>query len=199
MSFHIDATKHRRSIRLKGYDYSQPGAYFVTIVTHERKCLFGKIEDGEVRLNDVGRMVEEAWIEVPNHYPGVECDTFLIMPNHIHAVIVLVGAGPSARPEPNGQPRGVAPTRNALALSLADVVHRFKTLTTKRYTDGVKQLGWNAFSGRLWQRNYFEHVIRNDESLHRVRQYIFENPARWKFDRENSLATKPEAAAAWSS
>lgn len=107
MSFHIDATKHRRSIRLKGYDYSQPGAYFVTLVTHERKCLFGKIEDGEVRLNDVGRMVEEAWIEVPNHYPGVECDTFLIMPNHIHAVIVLVGAGPSARPEPNGQPRGL--------------------------------------------------------------------------------------------
>jgi putative transposase len=197
MSFHLDATKHRRSIRLKRYDYSQSGAYFVTIVTHERKCLFGKIEDGEVRLNDVGRMAEEAWIEVPNHYSGVECDTFLIMPNHIHAVIVLVGAGHRARPEPNRQPRGVAPTRNALALSLPDVVHRFKTLTTKRYTDGVKQFGWNSFSGRLWQRNYFEHVIRNDESLDRIREYILDNPMRWEFDRDNPLVTRPEPKDAW--
>jgi putative transposase len=146
-------------------------------------------------------MWDEWWrrrgLKVPNHYPGVECDTFLIMPNHIHAVIVLVGAGPRARPEPNGQPRGVAPTRNALALSLPDVVHRFKTLTTKRYADAVKQLGWNSFSGRLWQRNYFEHIIRDEDSLNRIRQYILDNPMRWEFDRDNPLATRPEPKDAW--
>jgi len=80
---------------------------------------------------------------------------------------------------------------------LVDIVHRFKTLTTKRYVDGVKQFDWNRFESRLWQRNYFEHVIRNENSLNRIRQYILDNPARWKFDRENRLAMQPESADAW--
>jgi REP element-mobilizing transposase RayT len=132
---------HRRSIRLKGYDYSQPGAYFITICTQDRACLFGEVVDGEMRLNDAGQMVQD---EI-------------------------------------GQPQGVAPTK----LSLPDVVHRFKTMTTKRYIDGVKKFGWTPFRRRLWQRNYYEHIIRNDHALQRIREYIWTNPLRWHLDREN--------------
>ncbi len=175
---------HRRSIRLRGYDYARPGAYFVTICTKTRLCLFGDVVDGQMRLNDAGKMIQTTWCEIPDHYPGIDVDTFVIMPNHIHGIIILVGAGPRACPEPQvmGQPRGVAPTGS---LSLPDVVHRFKALTTRRYIDGVKQYGWPRFDGKLWQRNYYEHVIRNDESMARIRQYIVHNPARWAIDREN--------------
>ena len=96
-----------------------------------------------------------------------------------------------------GNHGGVAPTADCAALSLSDVVHRFKTLTTKRYIDGVKQLRWAGFAGRLWQRNYFEHVIRNEESMNRIRQYILDNPARWEFDCEKPLVTLPDSADAW--
>jgi putative transposase len=121
------------------------------------------------------------------------------MPNHIHG-IVLVGAGPRACPsttdshshKKQGQPQGVAPT-----LLLQDVVHRVKTLTTKRYVDGIKQFGWASFAGKLWQRNYSEHIIRNDESLNRIRHYIQDNLANWQFDRENPAATNLEAKDAW--
>jgi len=185
----MGTNKHRRSVRLKDYDYAQAGAYFVTIVVQGRKCLFGEIVDTEMRLNDAGRIIQTAWDDLPNHYAGVECDAFVIMPNHIHVIIVLVGAGPRARPERNGQPRGVAPTKRPSGLSLPDVVHRFKTQTTRRYMDGVNQFGWRPFDGRLWQRNYYEHIIRSEESLTRIRQYILDNPERWEFDRENPLAT----------
>jgi REP-associated tyrosine transposase len=187
---------HRRSIRLRDYDYAQINAYFVTIVAQGRKCLFGETIEGEMRLNVAGRMVEAVWNSFPKHYPSVECDAFVVMPNHVHAVIVL---GPRARPAPTGQPRGVAHTINA-SLALPDVVHRFKTLTTKQYIDGVKQNNWPSFVARLWQRNYFEHVIRNignEESLNRIRQYIVDNPAQWEFDRENPAATRPEPGLAW--
>ena len=190
---------HRRSIRLKGYDYTQPGAYFITICTQDRAYLFGEVVDGEMRLNNAGRMVQDVWNDLPTFYPGVQTDAFIVMPNHIHGIIILVGAGPRACPNPGpracpnpgcpdemgqprdmGQPRGVAPT-----MSLPDVVHRFKTMTTKRYIDGVKQFGWTPFRGRLWQRNYYEHIIRNEESLNRIREYILTNPMRWTLDREN--------------
>jgi REP-associated tyrosine transposase len=101
------------------------------------------------------------------------------MPNHVHGIIVLVGAGRSAHPE-RGQPQGIAP-----AISLADVVHRFKTITTNRYIHGVKESGWPRFSGRFWQRNYYEHIIRNEEELARVREYVANNPLQWENDREN--------------
>jgi len=172
---------HRRSIRLKGYDYSQPGAYFIAICTQDRACLFGEVVDGEMRLNDAGQMVQDVWDELPAFYPGVQTDAFIVMPNHIHGIIILVGAGSRACPDEIGQPQGVAPTR----LSLPDVVHRFKTMTTKRYIDGVKKFGWTPFRRRLWQRNYYEHIIRNDHALQRIREYIWTNPLRWHLDREN--------------
>lgn len=193
----ISPDKHRRSIRLRDYDYAKGGAYFVTFVIQDRKCLFGTIAGGQILPNDAGRMVQTVWDSLPSHYAGVESDAFVVMPNHIHGIISLVGTEPCARSAEKGQPQGVAPTMDRTALSLPDVVHRFKTSTTKRYVDGVKQLGWRGFSGRLWQRNYFEHVIRSEDSLTRIRLYILDNPARWEFDRENPFATQPELADAW--
>ncbi len=188
---------HRRSIRLKGYDYSQPGAYFLTICTQDRKCLYGEIVDDKMRLNDAGQMVQTVWDEIPAYYPGIDIDAFMIMPNHIHGIIKIVGAAPTqtnanvgAAPcgRPNrqpqnkyGQPRGVAPT----GLSLPDVVNRFKTMTTKRYADGVKQHGWPAFPGKLWQSNYYERVIRDEHELSGIREYIAGNPAQWTTDTDN--------------
>ena len=177
---------HRRSIRLKGYDYSQAGAYFVTICANKRTCLFGGVFDRQIRLNDAGRMVKDVWEEIPIHYSNIELDAFVIMPNHIHGIINIVGAGPCACPDGGeqlniGQPQGVAPT----GLSLPNIIHRFKTMTTKRYIDGIKNNGWPPFHGRVWQRNYYEHIIRNNDELKQIREYIMNNPLKWEFDREN--------------
>jgi putative transposase len=196
--------KQRRSIRLRDYDYRETGAYFVTIVTQGRRCLFGDVVDGKMRLSEAGQMVFGVWEELLLNYPGVETDRFVIMPNHIHGVVVLVGAGPRACPESGGQPQGVAPTGNRTAnldackaLSLPDILHRFKSLTTQRYIRGVKESDWARFSSRLWQRNYFEHVIRSEQSLNRIRQYILDNPLHWEIDRDNPAALKPEPEYAW--
>jgi putative transposase len=180
---------HRRSIRLQVYDYSQAGAYFITICTKNRECLFGEIVSVERRLNDAGMMVQAVWDEIPVHYPGTDIDAFIVILNHIHGVVVIVGAAPCGRPGSahaqngqqvgNRQPQGVAPT----GLSLPDVVHRFKTVTTKRYADGVKRNGWSMFPGKLWQRNYWEHIVRNEPELNRIREYIHNNPARWELDK----------------
>lgn len=216
MTFNSDI-HHRRSIRLKGYDYLQAGAYFVTICTQNRECLFGGITDGQMALNNAGRMVQMVWDKIPEHYAGIKTDAFVVMPNHIHGIIVLVGAGPRACPDTKptgvgqsqkGQPRGVAPTGMeqsrftgqprgvAPTLSLPDVVHRFKTMTTKRYADGVKQDGWASFPGKLWQRNYYERIIRDEDELNRIREYILNNPRQWEFDRENPVVSKMETTAA---
>jgi len=198
---------HRRSIRLRGYDYSQPGAYFVTLCVQGQKCLFGNIMDGEIRLNEAGSMIQTVWEEIPAYYPDVGIDAFIIMPNHIHGIIIIVGAAPRGRPcvvesetfgpaqegpaqegpaqaQVQGQAQGPAPT----GISLSDVVHRYKTMTTKRYADGVNQLNWSPFPGRLWQRNYWEHVIRNEPELHRIREYILNNPMQWESDTLNVRA-----------
>jgi len=196
--------RRRRSIRLKDYDYHHAGAYFVTIVTQDRRCLFGDVVDGKMQLNSAGQMIQAVWNDLSTYYRSVVTDAFAVLPNHLHGVIVLVGAGPCACPESGGQPQGVAPTKTRSAyagvarhLSLPDVLHRFKTLTTQRYTLGVKENGWVRFHRRLWQRNYFEHVIRDEKSLNRIRQYILDNPARWQFDRENPAVVIPEPDYTW--
>jgi len=184
---------HRRSIRLKDYDYSQAGMYFVTICTQGRHCLLGDIEDGTVKLTAAGEMVRTVWEEIQFHYPGVELDEFVIMPNHFHGIVIIVGAGPracpDAEPQPGqpqpGQPRIGHPRGGAPTLSLPDVVHRFKTMTTKKYVDGVKLHGWQRFDAKLWQRNYWEHIIRNEQELIRIRHYIENNPIQWESDKLN--------------
>jgi putative transposase len=167
---------HRRSIRLPGYDYAQAGWYFITICTQHRKCLFGDIVDGQVWLNASGKMVQAVWCAIPLHYEGINIDTFVIMPNHLHGIMIIE----------NNEKDGTAPVVDiglARGLSLPDVVQRFKTLTTKKYTDGVKRSGWSPFPGRLWQRNYWERIIRNEPELDRIREYIQTNPACWDEDQ----------------
>ncbi len=180
---------HRRSIRLKGYDYSQAGLYFITICTQNRLCVFGEIKNGEMVLNDAGMMIKTVWHEIPVYYHGFNIHEFIIMPNHVHGIIQIisnpkpVGAGPCACPvnerqQQIGQPQGVAPT-----MSLFDIVHRFKTLTTKRYMDGVKNNDWPRFNKKLWQRNYYEHIIRNEKSCYQISEYIQTNPVKWQDDK----------------
>ena len=171
---------HRRSIRLADYDYASEGAYFVTICTQKRENLFGAIVDSEMRLNEAGRMVEKWWHELPEKFPQIEIDEHIVMPNHFHGIVVIVGADLCVCPD-EGAHAGAPLQRSALG----DIVRWFKTMTTNEYIREVKQNGWTPFPGKLWQRNYYEHVIRNELSLNDIRLYIQTNPACWAEDNEN--------------
>ncbi len=160
----------------------------MTIVTQGRKQLFGHIVDGEMVLNDVGKMVTEIVEGVPQHYQSINVEASVIMPNHIHILFLIaeVVAGPRACQSDqsnNGQPQGVAPTKKQL--SLPEIVHRIKSLTTHRYMLGVRDKSWPRFEKRLWQRNYYEHVIRNERDYQAVYDYIIANPMNWDKDEEN--------------
>ena len=178
---------HRRSIRLRGYDYSQAGAYFVTVCTRNRECLFGEIINGEMQLNDAGRMVRHWYRELERKFSDIECDTFVCMPNHVHFIVVNVGADLRVRPDidaGNQQDEHIEQGEH-IGSPLQRVVQWFKTMSTNEYIRCVKQCGWPPFPGKLWQRNYYEHIIRNDENLNHIRQYIIDNPAKWNVDRDN--------------
>ncbi|MBL8098719.1 MAG: hypothetical protein JNK81_06030 [Anaerolineales bacterium] len=180
----FDSQKHhRRSIRLKEYDYSQPGGYFITIVTYQRDLLFGEIVKEEMKLNNYGRIVDECWREIPKHFQNVELGTYVVMPNHIHGIIVIndengtttnsssfVGAR-HASPLP---PRGVKPK------SIGAIIGSFKSAVTRRLGKVFNITG-------IWQRNYYEHVIRNHEDWDRIHKYIEANPSMWAEDEENPL------------
>ncbi len=190
-----DSTIHRRrSLRLKGYDYSMAGAYFVTICTQDRACLFGDVVDGAMRLNEAGQMAAALWDGLAARFSSVEIDQFVVMPNHLHGVLVLdAGAGGATK---EGATTRVAPTDDPVGaplvgapVRLGDVVGAFKSLATTGYIGGVKDKGWPPFRSRLWQRNYYEHVIRDEGALSRIRRYIDDNPARWDFDDENPRKT----------
>jgi REP element-mobilizing transposase RayT len=291
-----DPTRHhRRSIRLKGYDYSQAGAYFITICTQDRACLFGKVVNGEMQLNDAGRMVLAEWNMLPERFPHVVLDAFVVMPNHVHGIVVITNpatddtattaptiVGTGLVPVPNAGTMGAVPNAGAMgaapdagtmgtvpdagamgavpdagtmgavpdagamgaapdagtmgavpdagtmgaapndgmmgavpnagattrvaptvgdivAPTVGDIVGAFKSRVTVEYIRGVKTSGWPPFRGRLWQRNYYEHIIRNERALNAIRQYIIENPRRWQMDRENEARTAPDplAQAIW--
>ena len=185
----------RRSIRLSGYDYSQTGVYFVTVCTQDRACLFGSIADDDaLSWTAGGRMVADWWGEIPRKFPGIDTDAFVVMPNHIHGIVVAGNEGAHTGAPLQGAPRqGTGRQRTPLHR----VVQWFKTMTTNDYIRGVNNMGWHPFDGRLWQRNYFEHVIRNEASLERIRQYITDNPARWALDRENPRGTARKAEEVW--
>ena len=173
----------RHSIRLKGYDYSQAGAYFVTICTNKGTCLFGEIVGREMHLNDAGRMVQAVWDQLVHRFDNVELDEYVIMPNHIHGVISIVGAPLVGALNPY-QRAGTRPAPTATSC-LGNIVGAFKSIATHEYIGGVKQYGWLRFSGKLWQRNYYERVARGDAELNAIRAYIADNPRRWDMDKEN--------------
>jgi REP element-mobilizing transposase RayT len=195
---------HRRSIRLKGYDYTLNGAYFITVVVQDRLCLFGEVVEGAMQLNDAGRMIASEWFALPLRFPTVQLDAFVVMPNHTHGVILIdsVGAplvGAQLKDPPHvGAPlvgarsdrspgNTKATTRVAPTPSLDEVIGAYKSLTTVEFVRGVNTLGWSSFPGKLWQRNYYEHIIRNEDDLQRIRQYIADNPACWAEDPENPV------------
>lgn len=182
-----DPEQHaRRSLHLQGYNYSQAGAYFVTICTHNRKCLFGEVVGGEMRINSSARIVQVCWDDLPRHYGRVELDAFVIMPNHVHGIIVLadpedVGAGfKPAHPTRAGLKPAPTSSKGLKRHGLPEIVRAFKTFSAHhinrmRYTTGMP----------VWQRSYYEHVIRNEETWTRIRQYIADNPKQWETDPEN--------------
>jgi REP element-mobilizing transposase RayT len=226
---------HRRSIRLNEYDYSQPGAYFVTICTKNRENLFGNLVDGKIILNDAGKMIEKWYFEIMKKFPDIQCDQYIIMPNHIHFIIINVGADLCVCPneinehimdEHAGSPKRLmngnvnkgehigsprqnmgehidSPRQNKgehagspqrlmngndnksehIGSPLPKIIQWFKTMTTNEYIRNVKNNKWKPFNGKLWQRNYYEHIIRNEQELNKIRDYIINNPMKWESDK----------------
>jgi putative transposase len=181
---------HRRSVRLKGYDYSRAGAYFVTICVENKINLFWKSgersEEGENmvspvhgRLNEVGLMVDKWWRKMfEKFHKEIQGDEYAIMPNHMHGIIRIVGANPCIRPNNNSkisnQYKGIG-----------QFVSWFKRMSSNEYIRNVKNEKWRPFGGRFWQRNYYEHIIRDENDLTRICEYIISNPANWHNDKNN--------------
>ncbi|MDH4222848.1 MAG: transposase [candidate division Zixibacteria bacterium] len=171
---HNSNKQRRRSIRLKDYDYSQAGRYFVTICTQNCECIFGKVVNGNMRLNKFGRVVETEWRKTPAIRNTVKLDAFIVMPNHFHGIVIIVDDVPV------GATRRVAPTVSPILKSntLGAIIGQIKSIVTKK----IHRMGLGHFR---WQRNYWEHVIRNEDKLFKIRQYIQNNPLKWHLDREN--------------
>jgi putative transposase len=160
----------RRSIRLKAYDYASPGVYFITICVQNRLCVFGDIVDASCKLSPAGSMIEAKWLALQERFASVSLGPYVIMPNHVHGLIQIVA------PHPDNPPTD---TRSS---SIGSMIQWFKTGTTYDYISGVKNEGWSPFNKRLWQRNYWEHIIRNDREYERICEYIEANPSRWNED-----------------
>lgn len=166
---------HRRSIRLPGYDYSTEGSYYITLVTHGREHLFGEIENGEMRLNEFGEIVNNTWDDLVNHINNIELDEFIVMPNHFHGIIVIyhpddvVGAGSKPAPEDSRAGHGPAPT-----VGLPEIVRQFKTFSAKRINQKR-----GTTSQPVWQRNYYDHIIRSEKDYENNVNYIYLNPQNW--------------------
>ena len=188
---------HRKSIRLKEYDYSQNGYYFITMCTQNREDLFGEIVDGRMVLNRAGEIIKKEWEKLPDRFSNIELDVFVVMPNHYHGIIIinndnntnvvgvpLVGTQKNTQiqsPQMTGQPQGIAPTSKYN--NIGNIVGAFKSLTTNKYIDGVKSGIFSPFEKRIWQRNYYEHIIRNEKSFKIIREYILNNPQKWENDK----------------
>jgi putative transposase len=179
--------KHRRSLRLRDYDYSQAGAYFITICTNNRECIFGEVINSEVRLFPFGKIIQMEWANTPKRFPNVQLDVFVIMPNHLHGIIIINNVeirrgNPCGYPINNSNRYPKERAGTSPAPTLGKIIGAFKSLCIH----GFMARSLNIV--KLWQRNYYEHVIRNEKELNRIRDYIQNNPLRWEFDRENPIS-----------
>lgn len=195
---------NRRSIRLKGYDYSKASAYFITICCQDRKCWFGKIENGKMILNEYGTVAYNEWIKLTQRFLNFELDVFQIMPNHMHGIIVLndVGATLAVAPndkivapndkmdlQANGATTRVAPTTKSK--TVGDILGAYKSLVANeclkifklKYARAEASPAPTPMMGKLWQRNFYDHIIRNEKSYQTISNYIINNPANWKDDK----------------
>jgi putative transposase len=173
---------HRRSTRLKGYDYTTPGAYFITIVAHGRLCIFGEIVGGVMSWNPCGQIISDYWSAIPAHFPNVQLDEFTVMPNHIHGIIMINDATDCRENVWARSPRPyeTKPTHILIAPTLGQIMAYFKYQSTKH----INQMH-DTPGNRILQRNYHDHIIRNHGELQRIRKYIRNNPLRWNIDKEN--------------
>jgi len=172
-----DPQKHdRRSIRLRGHDYASPGAYFVTICTQDRQCLFGDVVGGDMQLNDGGRVAEECWWAIPKHFPHAALDAFVVMPNHVHGVIMMTDTVGAKNLSPLHD--ADAATFRSPSMTIGSIVRGFKVGVTKWFRKRT-----DIYS--IWQRNYYEHIIRNEDELIQTRTYIAENPLKWELDENH--------------
>jgi putative transposase len=153
---YVEEGVRKNSLRLQGYDYAQAGYYFVTVCTHERQCLFGEVAECGITLNEAGLVIQSIWNDLPCRFPGIGLDEYIIMPNHIHGIIILNGESVEDKPTP----------------ALGEVIRAFKAVAA--HTIRVSHVPTFA-----WQSKYYDHIIRNDKDLDRIRQYIATNPARW--------------------
>ena len=177
--------KARHSIRFPGFDYSSPGNYFVTICADQRRCHFGRIEKDEAVLTGLGEAARKCWIEIPEHFPNVEIDSYVVMPNHLHGILVINPKFPAAARQ----------TKSALTAesfgkpvsgSIPTIIRSFKAAVTKRaHESGL------LFTGVVWQRGYFEHVLRDSREFVNAKDYIIKNPLGWAFDEENPERKSP--------
>jgi len=174
---------HRRSIRLKGYDYSQNGAYFITLCTQDRRSIFGKIIKGEMQLSQLGIIARDEWLKTSEMRKNIEMDEFVVMPNHFHGIIVIddfLGTGTLQRAPTRAHTREQfgKPTSN----TIPTIIRGYKAAVTKQINTIQINAGVYNKPERIWQRNYYEHVIRNEASLNRIREYIMSNPLNWQAD-----------------
>jgi putative transposase len=163
----------RRSLRLQGYDYSQAGAYYVTVCTHDRALLFGTVYEGQVQLSEAGRCVVEQWEDLPNRYPTISLDAFVVMPNHIHGIIVLSDVSTY----------GIQPRQDSAATkspTLSAVLRAYKSLSAIAANKAMGRTG-----RPLWQQGFYDEIIRSERALNRIREYIEANPWRWSEDTDN--------------
>ena len=200
---------HRQSIRLKGYDYSLAGLYFITICCQDRACMFGEIvgaypcgrpdndfpnggrpdndctenDTPEMQLNDAGKMIDDEWLKLPQRFENILLHEYIVMPNHFHGILEITNDDINGRPQIddiNGRPQGHAPTAGK---TVGDMMDAFKSISTVEYINGVKTMNWQRFNGKLWQRDYYEHIIRNEQSYETISNYIIDNPAKWNEDK----------------
>ncbi|MCG2811283.1 MAG: hypothetical protein L6428_07475 [Candidatus Aminicenantes bacterium] len=181
---------HRRSIRLKGYDYSRTGYYFVTICSRERECLFGEVGDSKIILNEMGVLAEKMWRELPDRFPAVLIDQFVVMPNHLHGIIRIMEHIQNGKAAECGGLMNQTPTPKRASdewnmmknpgMTLGKIVRYYKARSALK----IKTMMNVSF---YWQRNYYEHIIRDENELLRIRKYINLNPVSWPQDEDNPV------------
>jgi putative transposase len=180
---HSPPSHHRRSIRLKGYDYTRPGAYFFTLVVDGRDCLFGRVVEGLVQLNRFGEIAQKELQQLPNRLKTVQLNDYIIMPNHVHGILVIAAKNPPG--ERDRLSIQIAPERRFGAMvpnSVPSVIRSYKSVVTQK----VNTL--RATPGKdVWQDNYYEHIIRNENEWQKIRDYILWNPIQWQVDPENPV------------
>jgi REP element-mobilizing transposase RayT len=172
--------RERKHIRLRNYDYSRSGYYFVTVCTQRRKEWFGKGRDGEIDLNIFGKIVGDLWTEIPEHFPYVGIDKFAVMPNHVHGILIieqdLVGNAYMRSLQQNSL------RQNRTKMSLSKVVQQYKASVTRRINSLETDIRF------AWQKSFYDHIVRSEKSLDLIREYIQNNPLKWELDRENPLS-----------